>query len=232
MPDLGSPTLEKISRMKNFNRWMYERIAPYIGERILEVGAGIGNLTQFFIDREFVLASDVEDSYLSALRDKFGARENFKTLKLDFMDDVKPVVKPHKIDTIVCLNVLEHILEDRAALRNMYEILIPGGNLIILVPAFQWLYGTMDKNLLHHRRYSKKELREKFETAGFNVIHTEWMNIAGIPGWFINGKIRKVDALPEKQLALYDKLVPIFRIFEKLTGPPIGQSIIMVGRKG
>src|SRR5579862_8196784 len=121
MPDLGHKTLENISGMVRFNRWMYERIAPYIGERILEVGAGIGNLTQFYVDREFVLASDIEDEYLATLKEKFGGRKNFATVKLDFMDDIVPLVAPHKIDTIVCLNVLEHILHDRTALSNMFQ---------------------------------------------------------------------------------------------------------------
>ena len=229
--DTGPQTLEAIEGMDNFNAWMYEHFDPYVGRRVLEVGSGIGNLTQFFINRDLVVATDIEDAHLNALQNKFGHRKNFKCFKADFMDDVAEMFVPHSIDTIVCSNVLEHIKDDRAALGNMFKLLVPGGNLVLLVPAFMWLYGSLDEHLLHHRRYSRKELVEKFQTAGFAIRHVEWMNMFGIPGWFLNARIRKVNSLPPAQLRLYDKLVPIFRAVEKLTGPPVGQSLIVIGTK-
>lgn len=210
---------------------MFENIEPYIGQRVLEVGAGIGNITQYLIDREFVLASDIEDQYLTILLQKFGSRSNFKAMKLDFMDDVASKIQPLKIDTIICLNVLEHIYDDRKALKSMFDILVPGGNVVLLVPAHRWLYGSLDVNLLHHRRYSKKDLVHKFQEARLSIRRTKWMNIAGIAGWFINSRILKTHSLSAAQLTLYEKLVPFFRLFEKITGPPVGQSIIVVGNK-
>ncbi len=230
--DSGPQTLEAIEGMDNFNAWMYEHFDPYVGNRILEVGSGIGNLTQFILNKELVVATDIEDAHLAILQKKFGDKPNVRILKADFMDDVAPVFTPLAIDTIMCSNVLEHIKDDRKALENMYNLLVPGGHVVLLVPAFMWLYGSLDENLLHHRRYTRDELVEKFTTAGFSVRKTMWMNMFGIPGWFLNARIRKVATLPPSQLRLYDKLVPVFRTVEKLTGPPVGQSIIVIGRKG
>jgi SAM-dependent methyltransferase len=229
--DTGPRTLEAIETMDNFNRWMYERFAPHIGRRVLEVGAGIGNLTQFYIDRELVVATDIEDGHLEALEQKFGHLNNVRRLKADFMDDLVPLLGGYRFDTAVSSNVLEHIKNDRKALENMFRVLIPGGHVVILVPAFMWLYGSLDEHLLHHRRYTRKELVEKVRTAGFDLVSVSWMNMFGMPGWFLNARIRRVTTLPAAQLHLFDKLVPVFRAVENITGPPVGQSLIVVGRK-
>jgi SAM-dependent methyltransferase len=229
--DTGPQTLEAIQGMDNFNRWMYERLAPSIGRRVLEVGAGIGNLTQFYLDRELVVATDVEEDHLAVLREKFGHLPHVPILKADFMDDLVPLLGGYRFDTAVSSNVLEHILDDRKALENMFRVLVPGGHVVILVPAFMWLFGSLDEHLLHHRRYTRRELVEKVRTAGFEPVHVSWMNIFGMPGWFLNARIRRVQTLPPAQLRLFDRMVPVFRAFEKVMGPPVGQSLIIVGRK-
>lgn len=229
--DTGPGTLEAIESMDNFNRWMYDRFAPFIGRRVLEIGSGIGNLTQFYIDRELVVATDIEDGHLAALKEKFGHLPHVHRLKADFMDDLVPLLGQYRFDTAVSSNVLEHILDDRKALDNMYRLLVPGGHVIALVPAFMWLYGSLDEHLLHHRRYTRQELVEKVCAAGFQPVSVSWMNMFGMPGWFLNARVRKVTTLPANQLHLFDKLVPLFRLIENVTGPPVGQSLIVVGRK-
>jgi SAM-dependent methyltransferase len=227
---VGTHTLERIAQMDRFNAWMAENIRPHVGNRILEVGAGIGNMTQHFLDREYVLATDSDDQLLLALQERLGARSNLRTRRLDLLENPDAITS-ERFDTIVCLNVLEHIEDDRKALRNMFHILEPGGKLVLLVPAFQWLFGSMDVGLGHYRRYTRKELREKFIATGFDIVSVRWMNMFGMIGWFLNGRLRKVEALPEGQLRAYDRFVPFFRLVERLTGPPIGQSIIVVGKK-
>jgi SAM-dependent methyltransferase len=229
--DTGPQTLEAVEAMDNFNLWMYERFAPFVGRRVLEVGSGIGNLTQFYVDRELVVATDVEDAHLTALKQKFGRLPHVHCLKADFMDDLVPLLGEFRFDTAVSSNVLEHIRDDRKALENMYRVLVPGGHVIALVPAFMWLYGSLDEHLLHHRRYSRPELVEKVCAAGFSLVNVSWMNMFGIPGWFLNARIRKLALLPANQLRVFDSLVPFFRAIEQLTGPPVGQSLIVVGRK-
>lgn len=229
--DTGPATLESIEGMVRFNAWMYENIAPSIGSHVLEVGAGIGNITQFLVDRELVVASDIEEHHLAVLKKKFGHMKNVRIIPVNFMADTSRQLEEYRFDTVVCLNVLEHIKDDRMALLNMYRSLAPGGKLVLLVPAFMWLYGSLDEHLQHFRRYHKQELVDKIAEAGFTIRSVRWMNMAGIPGWFLNARIRKVRSLPPAQLMLYDKLVPIFRLVEKITGPPIGQSLIVIGQK-
>lgn len=229
--DTGGRTLENISKMERFNAWMARVIDPFVGQRVLEVGAGIGNLTQFFVNRQFVMASDVEDQYVDVLQQKFGAYGNFRCRRLDLMEEGALEFKIYDFDTIICLNVLEHILDDRRALQTMFDILLPKGNLVLLVPAFQWLYGSLDVRLNHYRRYSRSEVSEKLSNAGFTLRTIRWMNMFGIFGWYLNARIRKVPSLPEAQLRLYDRLVPFFQLVEGVLGPPFGQSIIAVGKK-
>lgn len=229
--DTGPQTLEAIEGMHNFNRWMYERFAPHIGRRVLEVGSGIGNLTQFYVDRELVVATDIEEEHLRVLHQKFGHLPHVHRFRADFMDDLVPLLGAFRFDTAVSSNVLEHIQDDRKALATMHRLLVPGGRVVALVPAFMWLYGSLDERLLHYRRYSREELVEKVRTAGFEIVDVSWMNLFGIPGWFVNARIRKVEVLPPGQLRMFDRLVPLFRRIEKITGPPVGQSLIIVGRK-
>ncbi len=229
--DTGPEALRNIQEMDKFNAWMYGHFSEYIGQRILEVGSGTGNLTQFFIDRPLVVGTDIMDEHLQELTARFRGHANFRCLRADFMEDVVPLLRDYRFDTIVSTNVLEHIADDRKALRNMFDVLSPDGNLVILVPAFRFLYGSLDVNLLHHRRYTRKELTEKIASAGFTNLRTRWMNVAGIAGWFIDARIRKVPSIPAGQLRTYEKLVPLFRFVENIIGPPVGLSLIVIARK-
>lgn len=229
--DTGPEILEQIRGMERFNAWMFEHFARYVGDRVLEVGSGIGNLTECFIDRSLVVATDIEDHHLVELKERFAHHTTFTCLRVDFMENVVPLLSPYRFDTIVSTNVLEHIADDRKALRNMHDVLQPGGHAALLVPAFPFLYGSMDVHLQHHRRYTRAELEQKVREAGFVVVETQWMNMAGIVGWFLNARIRKVRSLPPAQLRLYERLVPFFRAFEKVVGPPFGLSLIVVARR-
>ena len=134
-------------------------------------------------------------------------------------------------DTVFALNVVEHIKDDSQALKNCRFLLKKGGNLIILVPAYQCLYNNFDVELGHYRRYSKNTLRSLFYTSNFNIIHTQYFNLMGIAGWFLSGKILGKKSIPEGQMGLYNTLVPIIRILDKVTLQRMGLSVIMVGRK-
>jgi SAM-dependent methyltransferase len=131
-------------------------------------------------------------------------------------------------DTIVCLNVLEHVEDDLGSLRAMRTLLAPRGRLVLLVPALRTLYGTLDQALGHYRRYGPRELREKFAAAGFLMRHLEYFNLAGIPGWWLTGRVLRRRLLPAASLRWYDRLVPLFRL-EGLLPWRIGQSLIAIG---
>lgn len=224
---VGAATLERMSGAEAFNRWMFDRIAPWIGERVLEIGSGIGNMSQFFADRERVVLTDTEQAYRDYLQQRFGHRPNVQIVDLE-LPALPPTLERNAFDTIVCLNVLEHIPDDRASLAAMRELLRPGGRLVLLVPALPALYGSLDEALGHQRRYTPRLLRERYAEAGLSMRRLEWFNLAGMPGWWFVGRVLKRRLIPTGSLALYDRLVPLFRL-ETLLPWRVGQSLIAIG---
>ncbi len=138
-------------------------------------------------------------------------------------------------DTVICLNVLEHIGDDRTALRYMYEALQPGGHLALFVPAGAYMFGTLDVALGHHRRYDLPNLRRRVSEAGFAIERLGYLNLAGIPGWWLNSRVLKRDLLPAGQLAWFNRLAPLFirgeRLLRRLWDAPAGQSLICIAQR-
>ena len=182
-------TLFILEEAEAYHRWIFEKIKPYLGKDILEVGCGIGNLTALLLNKGRVIVADVNEDYLRTVENKYRDHPNLKgAFTWDIQQD-PPKNLGTCIDTIVCSNVLEHIEDDDYALRNFCELLPVGGRLIILVPALKVLYNVLDKELGHFRRYSKEELIQKITGNGFRVITLRYFNLFGILGWFINGKL-------------------------------------------
>src|SRR2546430_3894801 len=224
---VGAATLERISAAPAFNRWMFDRLRRWVGRRVLEVGAGIGNLSQFLADRERVALSDTEAYYLARLRERYAGCANIAVVELRLPDSGRGLAA-ERFDTIVCLNVLEHIEDDVTSLRSMRALLQPGGRLVLLVPALPALYGTLDEALGHFRRYRPAELAAKFTDAGFRLAHVEDFNLAGVLGWWLIGRVLRRRLIPRGALKWYDALVPLFRL-ETLLPWRIGQSLIAIG---
>jgi 2-polyprenyl-3-methyl-5-hydroxy-6-metoxy-1,4-benzoquinol methylase len=229
--DINTEVLEYISGMDEYNRWIFERIRPFCGQRILEVGCGIGNLTQFFADRELVVGVDMDKDHVRMIKNKFRGRKNMFFDAKRIEDVNAREYKKHGFDTILCLNVLEHIEDDSEALRKFRGLLVPGGRLVLQVPAFQWLYNCLDKHIDHYRRYSKKVLVGRTLKAGFRTEHCSFMNVWGIPGWYWNGSIMKKRILPEGQLKGFDRILPLLKLLDKPFNNIAGLSIIYSGRK-
>jgi SAM-dependent methyltransferase len=137
----------------------------------------------------------------------------------------------YQLDTVVALNVIEHIADDVEALRSMAAMLQPGGRAVVLVPAFQRLYGSLDRELGHVRRYTRTNLSQRMSEAGFRVERTFYFNLVGMIGWWVNARLRKVPRIPTEQLGYFDTLVPILRL-EDLVPLPFGQSVIAIGAIG
>lgn len=224
---VGAETLERMARAPRFNRWMYDRLAPWIGRRVLEIGSGIGNMSEHFVDRERVVLTDTEAAYRAHLERRFGHLPRVTVAELT-LPEVPPPLLDEGIDTIICLNVLEHIEDDRAALAAMRRLLRPGGRLVLLVPALPAVYGSLDRGLGHQRRYTRELLAARSRDAGFRLRHLEYFNLAGIPGWWFVGRVLKRRLIPTQSLALYDALVPLFRL-ERLLPWRVGQSLIAIG---
>ena len=226
--DLGQPTLERIARMGRMNAWMFHEIAPYIGRRVLEVGSGIGTFSQELTNRDALVCLDIEASYVADLAARFEHFPHVRCLLLDASSPEILSLRSYIHDTIICLNVLEHIQDDLLTLRHFFQLLSPGGRLILLVPAHPFLYSSLDKAISHFRRYSRSDLVEKLRQAGFRIQRLFAINLFGVLGWFLNGKVLRRTLLPEGQLGLYDSFVPAFRVAEALLGRRVGLSWIAI----
>ena len=221
-------TLNQLSSIDRYNQWMYEQFAASLGHRVLEVGSGTGNITQFLLtENREVVATDIVPNYRQELQTKFSHHPKFRLSTFDLDRIIEPEFKKNPFDSVVCLNVLEHIEDDLFALRQIYEALKPGGKLSILVPAHQFLFGAFDDAVGHYRRYNKASLSSRLIEAGFQVESLKYFNAAATLPWFVNGRLLKRNYLPNDQVSLADKLVPLLRL-EKFFGPPFGISVIAV----
>lgn len=223
----GAATLESLAAAPRFNRWMFDRVRRWIGRRVLEIGSGIGNLSQFLLDRPRLVLTDTAPEYLERLRARFAQYPNVEITRL-YLPAVDGPIAAERFDTIVCLNVLEHVADDLGSLRAMHRLLDRGGRLVLLVPALPALYGSLDRALGHVRRYAARELRAKFTETGIRMRHLEYFNLAGIPGWWFTGRVLRRDLLPPASLWWFDTLVPLFRL-EWLLPWRLGQSLIAIG---
>ncbi len=226
---VGAATLERLAGAPNYNRWMFERLRPWVGRRVLEIGSGIGNLSAFLTDRERLVLTDTRPEYLDCLRQRFAGHGAIRVAHLYLPDDAAAVAG-ERFDTIICLNVLEHVADDGASLAVMRRLLEPRGRLVLLVPALRALYGTLDEALGHFRRYGRREITEKLAAAGLSLRHVEYFNLAGIPGWWLTGRVLRRRIIPAVSLRWYDALVPLFRL-ERFLPWRIGQSLIAIGER-
>jgi glycosyltransferase involved in cell wall biosynthesis len=226
----GYVTLERMGKLSHYNDWIWQGIAPYVGHRVLEVGAGIGNMTRVMYGRDLIVATDLELPYLHMLRNRFARNPTIEVHRLDLNSDDCLALKHHEFDTVVCLNVLEHIEDHEGALQRLYEVLMPGGRLALFVPADQKLFGTIDTQVGHFRRYSREELQQLMEAAGFAMEKITYQNIFGRFGWWLNGRVLKRAHLPAGQSRIFDLFVPILRRLEP-KNPSRGLSLIAIGVK-
>jgi len=229
--DSGPDILHALSKAPRFNRWMGETIRPYLGERVLEIGAGIGNLTRVLIPRvKCYVAADIDGEHLARLTTRFQHRHNLHVRHCDLANSADFAAFEGSMDTVVCLNVLEHIEDDLQGLRNIHSALRPGGRAIVLVPHGQEIFGALDTALGHYRRYSHQELTEKMERSGFRVEKVLNFNRVSRPGWYVNGKLLQRTTLGSLQLKAMDQFVWLWRRMDHLLPwPPT--SIIAVAVK-
>jgi SAM-dependent methyltransferase len=229
---MGAETLDIMQEAPGYNRWQYSRIAPFLGRRICEIGSGIGNMSDYLLQAPYekVVLTDMDSAYLDMLRARFGARPNVHVEPLTLPDPTSGArFAGYGLDTVVALNVIEHIPDDLGALASVASLLQPGGRLVILVPAFQSLFGSLDETLGHVRRYTKRTIAERFRSLGLQVERTFYFNLVGTLGWWFNARVRRVPLIPRDQLRRFDALVPLLRL-EDHVPLPFGQSVICIGR--
>jgi SAM-dependent methyltransferase len=220
--------LRQMREARRFNRWMADTISPFIKGDVLEIGSGIGNLTEFLSPgRGRYVASDTDEDHLAELE------RRFPSLELRACNAAKPqdfAGLRDEFDTVVCLNVLEHIPDDRAVLKNLLSALRPNGSAIILVPQGAIAFGTLDEVLEHQRRYSREEVKEKLQAAGFRLQSMLSFNRATFPGWLVNSRILRRRTLSSFQLRTFDALVPVWRSIDRYLPWP-STSLIAIASK-
>ncbi|MCL4851444.1 MAG: glycosyltransferase [Bryobacteraceae bacterium] len=229
--DPGQKILDSFACASRFNRWMADTISPYLGRNILEIGAGIGNLTRHLISRrERYIAADIDQEHLARLRARLHHRPNLQTLPCDLSrpDDFRDLAG--SVDTVVCLNVLEHVDDELRALANIRMALCDGGRAVILVPEGPGIYNELDAALGHSRRYTEEHFRKCLRTSGFRVEQMIPFNRISRPGWYLNGSVLRRRTISPGQLRTFDRLVWLWkRIDNYLPWPPT--SLIAVAVK-
>jgi len=229
--NIQTDTLCNIDRLEKFNKWLYDKIVPFIGNRILEVGSGWGSFTKFFASRELVVGVDINKDYIERLKKIYTNQDNCIFIPSDISRVSSDELKKFNIDTVVIMNVLEHIENDSEILKLFYDVLVEKGHIVILVPAFNFIYGTLDKYLCHKRRYTSRVLRRLSQEAGFSITKIFYLNFFSMFGWFFTGRIFLRRRIPFFSIKIYNLLFPIFRFFEDHFHFPVGQSIVLIGEK-
>ena len=226
--DRGHMVLKVMERAGEYNRWLGELIRPHLGKDVLEIGSGIGNMARFLAGPGRLTVSDRSDIYLTELGRAFGRREDVKVRRLDITGNSYP--QGELYDTVVCLNVLEHIEDDVEALRNMRALLRPGGKAILLVPANPRLYCAIDAGVGHFRRYRLEELTGRMKEAGFRITLARHHNPIGALGWWFSGKVLRKKSLTGGEMRGFNLLMPLVRLQDRFQ-TRVALSVLAVGEK-
>lgn len=221
-PSPQAEWLDHLEGTGNYNRWIFRSIEPYLTGRILEVGCGTGTFSRMIAETaEHLTAMDLDEAFAARTKQRLSEYEHAVAIQ----GDATKSLPGDMYDTVVMLDVLEHIDDDAAMLSALANRLAPGGKIVLKVPAIAALHNSMDRAVGHHRRYSKQGLRSAASAAGLTTVAVHPFNAAGIPGWWLNGVLGKTVA-PSQQIGGFDRLVPILSGLERLLPLPFGLSWI------
>ncbi len=220
----------------NYHKWILDEFRPFLGKRVVEVGAGTGSFSELLLQENIDSLSLVEPSEMfGSLTAKVSQIKN--QTKVDFYQSIfsevaSEIFDKQKPDSIIYVNVLEHIEDDASELEFIYKTLGKGGRCFIFVPALMSLYGEFDRKIGHFRRYTKREVKEKCQAAGFKVLKSKYFDFAGMLPWFVKYKLLKSDSLDSGAVTMYDKMaIPFVRQMEKFVNVPLGKNVLMVAEK-
>ena len=214
----------------NYNAWLVERALPYLGKRILDVGAGLGTHSETLARHADRLVAVEPDAAHAKELERSLRRFSGVSVVHAAAEDLTSGLLPEAFDTVFCFNVLEHVRDDREALVRFRERLVPGGRLCLLVPAHPFLFGEIDRAVGHERRYRKRDLERLLVETGFAVEHLRHVNPLGAIGWALSSRVLRHADVPAAPLALYDRLVPALRMLDRLR-LPVGLSLWAVARR-
>lgn len=225
--------LEIMQEARRYGAHVFNLFRSHIGSRVLEVGCGIGTMSQRLVDvADYVVGLEPNQACAALAQRTVGEHPRF-TLRVCHLEECdRGELESHRFDTIVCVNVLEHIEDDVAALRTFGEIVVPGGRVLIFVPAIQAAYGPLDAALGHHRRYSKRSLAKAFADAGLELTSLRFTNPIGLLGWMYGAHVTRTTMHSVGQIRLFERFVAPWALpLERLIPPPIGLSLVAAGRR-
>jgi 2-polyprenyl-3-methyl-5-hydroxy-6-metoxy-1,4-benzoquinol methylase len=225
--------LETMQEARRYGAHLFNLFREHIGSRVLEVGSGIGTMSRPLADLADLVVG-IEPNVNCAARAQQAMRDHPRfSLRVCHLEECdRAELLSHRFDTVVCVNVLEHIADDAGALRTFRDVVVPNGRVLIFVPAVQAAYGPLDAELGHHRRYSKRTLAKAFTDAGLELLALRYTNPIGLLGWMYNAHVTKSTAHSLAQVRLFETLVAPWALpLERLIAPPIGLSLVAVGRR-
>lgn len=224
--------LEAMAQARNLPHWILGQFRPFVGRRVVEAGAGCGNFTPLIagMGPERLLCVEPSANMIAALRQRIAALPPAVAIEGTLADVPRRI--DWRPDTVFYINVLEHIEDDRGEMRAAFDLLDPGGHVLIFVPALQWLFGSADRSVGHYRRYGRRGLRSVVEGAGFDIVALRFFDIAGVLPWFVLFRVLRRPCFTPGQVTLYDRIVvPVMRVAEGAVPPPIGKNLVCVARR-
>lgn len=220
--------LEALGSAQNYNRWLADLAFPYLGEHPLEIGSGIGTFSQLWLDAGLpaLTVSELDDELVESLRARFSDDPRVSVCALDLLD-----AGDAQYSAVVALNVLEHIEDDREALRAARRLVRNDGAIVVFVPAFEFAMSRFDRAIGHHRRYTRASMHETLVSAGLVPEVVRYVNAPGLLAWMLGMRLLRMTPSDGPVLRAWDRfVVPSVRRVERRLTPPFGQSVFAVGR--
>lgn len=216
---------------RRYRAFQHELIRPHLGRSVLEVGAGLGEFAAQLSGLERHVVTDRDPQAVEALATRFADRPEVRARVLDLAADHPPADLGGPVDSVLAINVLEHIDDDRGTLRALAGLVRPGGTVVMWVPGYQQLYGDFDRAVGHVRRYTPRTLTASFVAAGLDPVDVRPVNLLGGLAWWATVRRGGVGSPNPRLVAAYDRLVvPATRVLERRVVPPFGQSVLGVAR--
>lgn len=228
-PNYPGKELEALSVAVNYHRWILAEFEPYLGKTVAEVGAGIGSVSKLILEKGIkrLLAFEPSSNMYPFLAENLKQERRAEAIN-DFFG---PRYAQEGLDSVIYINVLEHIEDDRAEMRSASEALKHGGHLLVFVPALAWLYSEFDKQIGHYRRYEKTGLVRLVSDAGLTVVRAKYFDLAGIIPWYVNFVLLR-NSIGSRSVSLYDTLVvPTMKRIESVVPPPAGKNVLLIAQK-
>jgi len=231
--------LDSLSHAKNYQKWMFESVKPYLGKRILELGSGIGNLSVWLPVNELLVLSEVEQHFIQHLQELPSLKnEKTKIIQMDLSKSMADQVKQFNVDTIVSFNVMEHIENDFQSFQDQIRVLkeskaVGDKSLVVFAPALNFAFGSLDRIFLHFRRYDAGMVESIFKRIDPKLkLETHYFNVLTLPAWIIQGKVFKKKSIGAISIKVLEYIIPLWKPIDwfltRVLRLPFGQSLVFV----